>query len=90
MTRHDQITSTKSRLFGKVSAGASFQIAYHTEVGQISQHKRVYQDLSGGMASRLPAIRAKSVEKTHLIVSGTHSYFAPEVWPRDRQAEPVH
>src|SRR5271170_6192946 len=42
------------------------------------------------MASRLPAIRAKSVEKSHLIVSGTHSHFAFEVWPRDRQSEPVH
>ena len=31
------------------------------------------RDQSGGMASRLPAIREKSVERTHLIISGTHS-----------------
>jgi hypothetical protein len=48
----------------------------------------VSRDQSGDMASRLPATRAKSVKKSHLIVSIMHSYFAPEVWPRDRQSEP--
>jgi hypothetical protein len=42
-----------------------------------------------GMASGLPVIRAKSVERTHSTVSGTHLYFASQVCSRGRQSEPV-